>query len=279
MRTNPNQYEINSEGRDNSTWSSTLASDRMRARANDLAGTENLYEEDCACGKEPLTTEDREKRIEELDELIHDKIGDGKYDEDGNLVDKDEYTLTDEEKGKVTADTAPLDPAADRVVDPINVNSSEIISEPVAISDPFAGKETTTEDDGIPVNDIDSTLMDRLNEGDCGCDGDVVDTTAGSETGEIIDPGYPEDVMTTTTRSSALIDDGENIWIVESVETTLGDDSDNADDADDVNDMEDTETSTTDEDETSQDKISQDNPSQTPSSQEKETKKQRRCGE
>ncbi|MCD8260756.1 MAG: hypothetical protein LUD15_04085 [Bacteroides sp.] len=267
MRTNPNQFEINGDGRDNSTWSSTPASDRMRASANDLAETENIYEEDCACGREPLTPEDREKRIEELDELIHDKIGDGKYDENGNLRHKEEYTLTDEERMKVT-DTTPLDPAADKVADPINVNSSEIISEPVAISDPLASKETTTEDGDIPVNDIDDTLMDRLDDVDCGCADDVVDTTAGSETGEIMDPGYPEDVMTTTTRSSALIDDGDNIWIVESVETTMGDDSDNMDDmgSSDISAAKENETS---EDETSQNKLLQDGASQTQASQKK----------
>jgi len=71
-------YMINSEGRESSNWSSHPGSDRFREYESNLRNTEDVYDS-CGCNQ-PISEADREKRIEELDELIHDKLG--KYDED-----------------------------------------------------------------------------------------------------------------------------------------------------------------------------------------------------
>ncbi|MCD8079819.1 MAG: hypothetical protein LUF04_05220 [Bacteroides sp.] len=77
MRDN-GDYKINSEGRDSSNWSSRPGSDRFGNYESNLQNTEDVYDS-CGCNQ-PISEADREKRIEELDELIHDKLG--KYDED-----------------------------------------------------------------------------------------------------------------------------------------------------------------------------------------------------
>ncbi|GEM_PF-4578981 len=79
MRKN-GDYSINSEGRDSSTWSSHPGSDRFDRHETNLRNTEDVYDQ-CGCNQ-PINEADREKRVEELDELIHDKLG--KYDEDTN---------------------------------------------------------------------------------------------------------------------------------------------------------------------------------------------------
>ncbi|MCC8185947.1 MAG: hypothetical protein LIP08_00140 [Bacteroides sp.] len=71
-------YMINNEGRESSNWSSRPGSDRFGEYASNLQNTEEVHNS-CGCNQ-PISEADREKRIDELDELIHDKLG--KYDED-----------------------------------------------------------------------------------------------------------------------------------------------------------------------------------------------------